>query len=603
MRLIDSKLYDVAYTHIGQVKTAGAPTVAHCLSGRLYLSKSGWLLLDVPTAIVRGTFDALHEVGAELPKHSNGTLEAHVSVMTADEVKRIGADKIDERGHSYKYTLGPLKEVEPKGWDEMSKCWFIEISSPELRNLRKSYGLSPLPYGDHEFHATVAVRRKKVLRHNDIKKAAEHEDTRVQAAGVSWDGANSRIPKLAGYGGALREQKTSAIQGLWGTRNYSLSKVANELPGLLGRHGTTPTQYLSRAREQRFTISARELHLGNAQTAESQQTKQSVVYTQRRNQDARGMGRVDRDPLCNNTHTHQSTWLVSCQGIDNTGTATKVSAELAEEAMDKGAGIIMPIIRAGGLVTDIAGIRALTGKRTPQEPGPAEEIEADTSYLNQIKPRRKKRPKVVSTETSLTPLSMPSKLAEAVKMIPMEGYKQEYNYSCGPGALKAVFEHYDKNESEHAIRRATDASPEEGTRPEELAEHAEDKGLNADIIEHTSFDDLEHMIDSGEPVICNIQAWGDKEDYPKDESGHYVILTGYDDEKFYFKDPALGDKTGELLRREMAGRWHDEEAEGNKTDRLAIPVRKPGGGERPATRAVPPGAKKIASQDLCPIGQ
>jgi predicted double-glycine peptidase len=537
MRLIDSKLYDVAYAHIGHVKTAGAPTVAHCLSGRLYLSKSGWLLLDVPTAIVRGTFDALHEVGAELPKHSNGTLEAHVSVMTADEVKRIGADKIDERGHSYKYTLGPLKEVEPKGWDEMSKCWFIEISSPELRNLRKSYGLSPLPYGDHEFHATVAVRRKHLLRHNDIKKAAAY---------VEVDDRNSK--KI----------------------HKALAKYTdNELDGIhVDYHPGPPPKIWLDVMDWGDGKIGGELY---------------NVFT-------RIVGKEHVTQVNEGGKPHRE----DCDGRWH---------KMAEEAMDKGAGIIMPIIRAGGLVTDIAGIRALTGKRAPQESTPAEEVEADTSYLNQIKPRRKKHPKVVSTETSLTPLSMPPKLAEAVKMIPMEGYKQEYNYSCGPGALKAVFEHYDKNESEHAIRRATDASPEEGTRPEELAEHAEDKGLDADVIEHTSFDDLEHMIDSGEPVICNIQAWGDKEDYPKDESGHYVILTGYDDEKFYFKDPALGDKTGELLRREMARRWHDEEAEGNKTDRLAIPVRKPGGQEHPATRIAPPRAKKIASQDLCPIGQ
>ena len=37
------------------------------LSGRLYRSKTGWLLLSVPNALVRGVYDAMTAPGAELP--------------------------------------------------------------------------------------------------------------------------------------------------------------------------------------------------------------------------------------------------------------------------------------------------------------------------------------------------------------------------------------------------------------------------------------------------------------------------------------------------------------------------------------------------------
>jgi hypothetical protein len=37
------------------------------LSGRLHLSKSGWLLLSVPNALVRGVFDALTAPGRNYP--------------------------------------------------------------------------------------------------------------------------------------------------------------------------------------------------------------------------------------------------------------------------------------------------------------------------------------------------------------------------------------------------------------------------------------------------------------------------------------------------------------------------------------------------------
>ena len=91
------------------------------LSGRLYLSKSNWLLLSVPNALVRGVYDALSAPGAELPlagtmnvpNVKEDLLNAHISVMTAEEVEQVGADKINERGHMFSYTLGPMTEITP----------------------------------------------------------------------------------------------------------------------------------------------------------------------------------------------------------------------------------------------------------------------------------------------------------------------------------------------------------------------------------------------------------------------------------------------------------------------------------------------------------
>lgn len=153
-------------------------SVNHMLSGRLYLSKSGWLLLSVPNALARGVFDALTAPGAELPTAGamnvpnvkEELFNAHISVMTADEVASIGADKINERGHVFHYGLGPIKEITPKNIEGVSKIWAIQVAAPALAALRKSYGLSPLLNGDHQFHITVAIRRKKVLHNNDVCK-------------------------------------------------------------------------------------------------------------------------------------------------------------------------------------------------------------------------------------------------------------------------------------------------------------------------------------------------------------------------------------------------------------------------------------------------
>lgn len=159
-------------------KTGAANGTNHYLSGRLYVSKSGWLLLSVPNALVRGVFDAMTAPGAELPLAGTlnvpdvkpDLLNAHISVMTADEVEAVGANKITERGHHFHYALGPIKEITPKNVDGVSRVWAIQVASPELAALRKSYGLSPLLHGDHQFHITVAVRRANVLKANEVSK-------------------------------------------------------------------------------------------------------------------------------------------------------------------------------------------------------------------------------------------------------------------------------------------------------------------------------------------------------------------------------------------------------------------------------------------------
>lgn len=181
---MSSLLYQAPYKahQIGQAhgllyKAAGDAVAAPILSGRLFLSSSGWLLLSVPNGLVRGLFDTLDEEGLELPPGKNGApYNAHISVMRKEEVESIGGgDRITERGKVFHYQLGPLKEVAPMGWDEMSKVWFVEVKSSELQNLRKSYGLPGLPQKNDtemQFHISVAVRRKKVLQNNEVSKAA-----------------------------------------------------------------------------------------------------------------------------------------------------------------------------------------------------------------------------------------------------------------------------------------------------------------------------------------------------------------------------------------------------------------------------------------------
>lgn len=170
--MVETLWHDIGAAHCYLRKVAGDATKTYALVGTLYRTDNNWLLLSVPNALVRGAFDALHEPGTELPPDSEtGRLNAHITVMGPEEVEKIGPDRISERGHQFRYTLGPVKEVVPAGWKDVSRVWYITADSPELRNLRKSYGLPPLRNGfDH--HITIAIRRKKVLQDNMVTKSS-----------------------------------------------------------------------------------------------------------------------------------------------------------------------------------------------------------------------------------------------------------------------------------------------------------------------------------------------------------------------------------------------------------------------------------------------
>ena len=184
-----------------QTKTAGDAALSYAMTGRLYFSKSGYLLLSVPNALGRGVFDTLNEPGVTLPvSDTTGQYNAHVTVMSPEEVAQIGRDKLTERGHEFAYTLGALRTVEPATWPGVSRVWFLTVQSPALETLRKSYGLSAKPFGgQHDFHITVGIRKKKVLWGNDSSKTetVHHPLKFAKQAGDTLKQLVSERPRVA----------------------------------------------------------------------------------------------------------------------------------------------------------------------------------------------------------------------------------------------------------------------------------------------------------------------------------------------------------------------------------------------------------------------
>jgi len=161
---MSASLYDIGEAAVllsQRDKQADArPPLSYAMKGKLYLSNSGWLLLDVPNAIGNGAFQALDEPGVEQPKQdSSGQYNAHISVARPEELESIGGpDGIKERGQMFGFNLGVVRKITPHTWDGVSKCWALEAKSPGLMELRRNLGLGPPQY---PFHVTFAIRKKK----------------------------------------------------------------------------------------------------------------------------------------------------------------------------------------------------------------------------------------------------------------------------------------------------------------------------------------------------------------------------------------------------------------------------------------------------------
>ncbi len=145
------------------------------MTGLLQATSSGYLIIGVPTALVRGVFDAMHEPGISLPSAvDDGALRAGIVVMTPEELGTLGgATKVQERGKHFTYHLGNLEEAPAYRWPGVATCWHLRIKSPELGKLRRSYGLPTKLEGGADFSIVVACRKTGVLAANTTRKVIE----------------------------------------------------------------------------------------------------------------------------------------------------------------------------------------------------------------------------------------------------------------------------------------------------------------------------------------------------------------------------------------------------------------------------------------------
>lgn len=158
---------------------------------------------------------------------------------------------------------------------------------------------------------------------------------------------------------------------------------------------------------------------------------------------------------------------------------------------------------------------------------------------------------------------------------------QVNSWSCGAAAVQAVAQRFGHWGYQEPWARELGTSSEEGTHPRNMVQGLRELGLEAELVEGMTLDELRGHMDRGDVVIVDFQAWGEPlgKDYSKEwEDGHYGVAVGYSKKHLFIEDPSLLGTVGYLTFEDFESRWHDYENEDGRRREyrhMAIVVRGP----------------------------
>jgi uncharacterized protein len=142
---------------------------------------------------------------------------------------------------------------------------------------------------------------------------------------------------------------------------------------------------------------------------------------------------------------------------------------------------------------------------------------------------------------------------------------QEKNYSCGCACVNALLEFYGETKYPEAeLCDLIDATPAYGTSYKSIAAFFKKEGYHVFFKQELTLEDLKRFLDNEHPVLVALQAWSEQKnvDYAdKWNSGHYLLLIGYNAKNFYFMDPSMVGKYGYIPIEEFFERFHDTDGE------------------------------------------
>lgn len=150
--------------------------------------------------------------------------------------------------------------------------------------------------------------------------------------------------------------------------------------------------------------------------------------------------------------------------------------------------------------------------------------------------------------------------------------RQTTDYYCGPAVLVSVLTYLvDKVYEQSELATALKATANDGCTPDDLARVATHLGVRCEVLQGMTVEDVQDQLEQGRPVILDIQAWGEKLNYPNRDDGHYVVAVGFDAENIYVMDPSTDNNDyAALSKSELPQRWFDREGDGEETNHCGV---------------------------------
>jgi len=152
-------------------------------------------------------------------------------------------------------------------------------------------------------------------------------------------------------------------------------------------------------------------------------------------------------------------------------------------------------------------------------------------------------------------------------------HRQDNVYSCGSSVVQSILTYYGIDKRQDDLSKSL---------------HITKDGISyTDIIDKFKYyklrtesgimsqDNIKMYIDKHIPVIILIQAHSADKKYSKDKyiDGHFIIIIGYDNNKFFIEDPSINNNIGYIPFDELDVRWHGYgKTKNEKLDHFGIAV-------------------------------
>jgi len=135
-------------------------------------------------------------------------------------------------------------------------------------------------------------------------------------------------------------------------------------------------------------------------------------------------------------------------------------------------------------------------------------------------------------------------------MINLKFFWQKKEYTCGPAALRMVFDFFGKKFSEEKLTKKLKSNKKIGTSHQALIQEVRKEGFYCFVHENSSLNNLKDFIEKGFPIIIHYLDLSDNVE-------HYSVVIGFNKKEIILNDSCNGKKFAVKIS-DFEKRWHSE---------------------------------------------